>query len=360
MNCSSDAESHNAYPAFICPNQYEDRVEFGVRDATMCANSQIEIMRNQVNVGEQLDHYQIDGLLNHTPFASTFRATDLSTQQTVFLKVPHPDVESDPIFSDRFKREEEIGKLLHHAGLLEILSDGNQSRPYIVMRWFDGQPLRQVLVGTRKLSTERAEKIVLGICDVLDFIENRGIAHRDIRPENVLIDRNDEIKLINFGAASKTGARRITFANLAQSVGMSDYISPEELRGKRGDARSDIYALGVVLYEMLTGRTPFQGMDPFSRLGKDPSPPRDLEPSVSAQLQEVIYRALEEEPRKRYAYAHELAHDLRHLDEVKTTARESQDVKRYRTLRAKKFLVYTALALPPVVIFALLLFFARR
>lgn len=317
-------------------------------------------MRTPVNIGDQLDHYRIDDLLQQTPFASVFRGTDLQTQSAVLIKVPHPEAEADPVFADRFKREEEIGKSLQCPGLLSVLADEARSRPYIVMRWFDGQTLRQVLAAEKRLPSERAINITLGICDVLEFVENHGITHRDLRPENVLIGRNDEVKLINFGMAAKTGARRITFANLAQSVGFSDYFSPEELAGKRGDVRSDIYALGVVLYEMLTGRTPFQGMDPFSRIGKDPTPPRELDPAIPAQLQEVIYRALESEPRKRYANAREFAHDLRHLDQVSVSTRESRDQKRQREARSKKLLTYTALALVPVVIFALLLFFARH
>jgi eukaryotic-like serine/threonine-protein kinase len=160
------------------------------------------------------------------------------------------------------------------------------------------------------------EKIPLGICDVLEYVENHGVAHRDIRPENTLVGADDQVKLINFGTAAMLGARRITFANLAQSVGISDYISPEELSGKRGDARSGIFAVGVVLYEMLTGRTPFQGIDAFDRLEMHPRAVSEIEPSISPALQEVTLRALEPKPGDRYANAHQLATDLRHLDRV--------------------------------------------
>ena len=315
-------------------------------------------MRTHLNPGELLDHYRIDGVLTHTPVASIFRATDATTQQPVLIKVPQPDMETDPIFADRFRREEEIAKSLDHPGLLKAFHNGTQSRPYIVLQSFDGEPLRQVLLAQKKLLPARAAQIALALCDVLDYVENHGITHRDIRPENILAGADDQIKLINFGTAAMMGARRITFANLSQSVGASDYISPEELSGKRGDARSDIYAVGVVLYEMLTGRTPFQGVDPFDRIGMHPQAPSDIDSNISPQLQEVIYRALEPRPRDRYANAHGMATDLRHLDRVSVKNRlKSTDATRRPPNKA---LIYAAIALVPVAIFALLLYFAHH
>jgi len=315
-------------------------------------------MRTHVNPGELLDHYQIGEVLTHTPVASIFRATDVRTQQPVLIKIPQPDMETDPVFADRFKREEEIGRSLDHPGLLKTLSDGAQSRLYIVMQWFDGRLLRQVLMAEKKLPAARAGKIVLGLCDVLDYVENHGITHRDIRPENILVGDDDQIKLINFGTAGMIGARRITFAPLSQSVGASDYISPEELSGKRGDARSDIYSVGVVLYETLTGKTPFQGIDPFDRIGKHPQPPSEIASSISPQLQEVIYRALEPAPKDRYANARQMATDLQHLDRVSVKNRTTVPDKKRR--QSNRVLLYAAIALVPIAIFALLLYFAHR
>src|SRR5258708_18215110 len=124
----------------------------------------------------------------------------------------------------------------------------------MVIGWFDGQSLRQILAG-KKLSHERAVHLALNVCSALAYIQNHGIVHRDLRPENILVDVQDHIKLINFGVAAKTGARRITFTNLVQVVGVSDDICPEELDGKRCDARTDIYAIGVSLYELLPAST---------------------------------------------------------------------------------------------------------
>ncbi len=314
-------------------------------------------MRPHVIAGERVDQFQVEELVTSTPVASIFRAIDLRREQVVLIKFPNPDIETDPVLSDRFKREEEIGSSLSHPGLLKVVDHDGHSRPYIVSEWFDGQLLRQVLAANQKLTPERAVKIALNICDVLDYVENHGVFHRDLRPENIMVGANDTIKLINFGTAAMIGARRITFTNLAQAVGISDYIAPEELGGKRADARSDIYAVGVVLYEMLTGRTPFQGIDPFDRPGKKPEPPSQLAPTVSPQLQEVIYRCLETKPSERYANAHQLAHDLKHLDRVQVKKRGQSAGS---NLRSKRMFIYAGLALVPIVIFALLLLFARH
>ena len=180
-----------------------------------------------------------------------------------------------------------------------------------------------------------------------------------------MVDGDDRIKLIDFGIAGKEGSKRLTFAKLSQVMGTPDYISPEQVKGKRGDGRSDIYALGVMLYEMLTGKTPFQGPNPFAimndRLMNNPIPPREVNPEISPELQEVIYRALEREPQNRYSTANEFAWDLEHLDQVGVADRpELRDWKIRKTPLAKQILFYVAMALIPVVIFGLLLLIAKH
>ena len=167
---------------------------------------------------------------------------------------------------------------------------------------------------------ERAIKLVLRICQALEHIHSHGVIHRDLKPENIMVDEHDNIKIIDFGISANSGARRITFAKLTDTMGTPDYISPEQVKGGRGDARSDVYALGVMLYEMLTGTAPFTGDNPFAimndRLLNNPVPPRELNPEISPQLQEVLYRALERNPRNRYRSARDFAFDLEHLDQV--------------------------------------------
>ncbi|HXQ27181.1 MAG TPA: serine/threonine-protein kinase [Candidatus Acidoferrales bacterium] len=297
--------------------------------------------------------------------ASIFKGTDLRTGRTVAIKVPHPEIESDPVFFDRFKREEEIGKTLDHPGVMKVFADCDRGQIYMVMEWVDGRLLRQVLSEHRKLPPERAVKIALGICDALAYIHSHGIVHRDLKPENIMIDGEDRIKLIDFGIAGQAGARRLTFAKLSQVMGTPEYISPEQVKGKRGDARSDVYALGVMLYEMLTGKAPFLGPNPFAimndRLLNNPVPPREIDPSISPQLQEIIYRALEREPKNRYASAHEMALDLQHPENVGVAERpEMRDWKKRRTPWVRRVLFYIMLALIPVIVFGLMLLFVKR
>jgi serine/threonine protein kinase len=315
--------------------------------------------------GEQLDHYRIEALVARSGMASIFRATDMRTGREVAIKVPHPEMEADPVLYDRFQREAEIGEKLDHPGVMKVLANGDRSQIYMVMEWVNGRLLRQVLHDSGKLPLERATKIAVNIADALDYIHRKGVVHRDLKPENIMIDGDDQIKLIDFGIAGKEGARRLTFAKLSQVMGTPDYISPEQVKGKRGDGRSDIYALGVMLYEMLTGKTPFQGPNPFAimndRLMNNPIPPREVNPEISPEVQEVIYRALEREPQNRYSTANEFAWDLEHLDQVGVADRaELRDWKIRKTPLVKQILFYVAMALIPVVIFGLLLLIAKH
>jgi serine/threonine protein kinase len=315
--------------------------------------------------GDQLDHYRIEALVARSGMASIFRATDMRNGRQVAIKIPHPEMEADPVLFDRFRREGEIGEKLDHPGVMKVFPDNDRSRVYMVMEWVDGRLLRQVLHDSGKLPIDRAIKIAIAINDALDYIHRNGVVHRDLKPENIMLDGDDRIKLIDFGIAGKEGARRLTFAKLSQVMGTPDYISPEQVKGKRGDGRSDIYALGVMLYEMLTGKTPFTGPNPFAimndRLLNNPIPPRELNPEISPALQEVIYRALEREPQNRYSTANEFAWDLEHLDQVGVADRaELRNWKQRRTPWVRRALFYAAMALIPIVIFGLLIFVARH
>ena len=315
--------------------------------------------------GSQLDHYRMENLVARSGMASIYRATDLQNERPVAIKIPHPEVEADPLFYDRFKREEEIGKKLDHPGVMKVYGDDDRSRVYMVMEWVDGQLLRKILIEQKKLPIDRAIHITLGICAALEYIHSKGVVHRDLKPENIMVDSEDRVKLIDFGIAGSEGMRRLTFARLTAAMGTPDYISPEQVKSKRGDARSDVYALGVMLYEMLTGDVPFHGPNAFAimndRLLNNPVPPRELNPEISPQLQEIIYRALERNPANRYASAREMAHDLRDPSQVGVAERpELRDWKQRRSPRGRQILFYIFLAMIPIVIFGFLLFVATH
>jgi serine/threonine protein kinase len=315
--------------------------------------------------GDRLDDYELEGVVATSGMATVFRARDLKSGRQVAIKVPHPEMESDPVMFDRFRREEEIGTRIDHPGVMKVLANPDRSQVYMVMEWLDGRLLRQILNEEKKLPVERAVRLTLGIADAVEHVHTQGVVHRDLKPENIMVGAEDEIHLIDFGIAGSAGARRLTFAHFSQSMGTPDYISPEQVRGKRGDARSDVYALGVMLYEMLTGAVPFSGPNPFAvmndRLLNQPVPPRQLDAAITPQMQEILYRALEREPKNRYASAREMAFDLMHQDEVGVAARpEAERWEKRQSPERRRLLMYAALVLIPLVVFAVLLVVAQR
>jgi len=322
-------------------------------------------VEQMIEPGQMLDHYRIDRTIARSGMSVLFQATDMNDGRQVAIKVPHPEMESDPVLFERFKREQEIGQTLDHPGVVKTYDGEERSRIYMVIEWVDGRLLRAILNEERKLPIERAVQLTVSICDALDYMHKHGVVHRDLKPENIMVDAEDHIKLIDFGIAMKEDARRLTFTNMTATLGTPDYISPEQVKGQRGDQRSDIYALGVMLYEMLTGETPFSGPNPLAvmneRVLKDPTPARKLNPAISPELQEILYRALERDPRHRYATASEMAWDLEHQEQVGVEEGERRSALRGRNLPGgRKMLLYAGLTLVPVLLFALMLLLARR
>src|SRR5260370_22389054 len=190
--------------------------------------------------GDKLDHYVIENLVARSGMASIFRATDERTGRTVAIKIPHPEMEADPVFYDRFRREQEIGEKLDHPGVMKVFPHDDHSQFYMAMEWVDGRLLRQIMNQQKKLPQERAVKLALEIASALEYIHSHGVVHRDLKPENIMVDTNDHIKLIDFGIAANVGSRRLTFTKFSQTMGTPDYISPEQVKAKRVAARSDI------------------------------------------------------------------------------------------------------------------------
>lgn len=317
-----------------------------------------------LEAGATIDSYRIEAPVARSGMASIYRAVDTRNNRVVALKIPHPDMEADPILFDRFQRESAIGEKLDHPRIMRVFGDEKRSRIYMVMEWCEGRLLRDIL-NEGRIDPDRAIRIAVAVLEALEYIHQNGVVHRDLKPENIMVDSEDNVKLIDFGIAGDSAAKRLTYANLTAALGSPNYISPEQVKGKRGDGRSDIFAMGVILYEMLTGEVPFTGSSPMEvindRLLNYPKPPSVLEPSISPQLQEVIYRAIEREPGNRYAHAQEFVRDLQHLDQVGVEDRtELHEWEKRKSHGLRKILYFSGLALIPVAILLIMMLVAHH
>jgi serine/threonine-protein kinase len=253
--------------------------------------------------------------------------------------------ESDPGFYSRFQREQAIGKALKHPYILRMMDDDSikKSRPYIVMEYLEGQTLGHLMHTIRPMPEADALKIVSRICEALHYMHEHDVVHRDLKPDNIMICSDGSLRIMDFGIAKFEGARRLTFGGFTPAMGTPDYMAPEQVKGKRGDARTDIYSLGAILYEMVTGSVPFEGANPFiimnSRLSGDPVAPRTRNPNISPQVEEIILHAMARDPQDRYPNILEMKNDLDHPEAVQLTGRcdrlvvpnpMSGNLKRYR------------------------------
>jgi serine/threonine-protein kinase len=315
--------------------------------------------------GDTLDHYRLERTVARSGMSTLYQATDLRDGRVVAIKVPHAEMEADPVLVERFKREQQIGQELDHPGVVKTFNGEDRSQLYMVIEWVDGRLLRAILNEEKRLPVDRAVNLTLQICDALDTLHKHGVVHRDLKPENVMVDDEDRIKLIDFGIAMKEDARRLTFVGMNSTLGTPDYISPELVKGQRGDQRSDIYSLGAMFYEMLTGEPPYTGSNPLAvmneRLMHDPEPVRKRRPEVSPEIEEVLKRALEREPRNRYQTASEMAWELEHPEMVGVEDGGRRVVLGGVKLPGvRKMLLYAGLALVPILIFVLMVLMAKR
>lgn len=275
--------------------------------------------------GQTLDQYQLIDIIAHSGMATVFRARDTRHDRTVALKVPYLQYAADMVFHQRFIREENIGLSLDHPGIIKSYRPQERSRLYLVMEYVEGELLSARIQRERQLPIAMALDFALQMADVLVYLHDRNIVHRDLKPDNMMILPTGKIKLLDFGIAFDTSQRRITWSGLSQPVGTPNYMAPEQIKGQRGSVRTDIYSLGVILYEMLTGKVPFTGRNVYAALQakilKNPTPPRHLRRDISPQLEEIILHAIERNPRDRFPSALEFRKALANPGGVVVTHR---------------------------------------
>ena len=308
--------------------------------------------------------FEITDLVARSNMASIFKAKDRRTGQSVAIKIPLMALESDVAGFERFQREEEIGALLNHPEILKVIKvEEPKSRPYLVMEYLEGKTLAQVLSKRKRLSEGEAVAYAVRICDALEYLHVNRIAHRDLKPQNIMVCTDGSIRLFDFGIARVEKARRLTFVGLTPAMGTPDYISPEQVKGKRGDHRSDIYSLGAMLYEMTTGATPFEGESPYvvmnARVTGDPVAPRKVQMEMNPALEEIILHALERDPRQRYATAADMKKELDDLGSVTITNRD-QRLRAPQPWRSGKKRMWIAIVVIEVLIVVLALLYFRH
>jgi serine/threonine-protein kinase len=263
--------------------------------------------------------YELDGVIGRGGMAEVYRARDQRLDRIVAIKTLRSDLARDPTFQARFRREAQSAASLNHPSVVAVYDTGEDTMgdtliPYIVMEFVEGSTLRDLLRENRRLLPERALEIVDGILRALDYSHRGGIIHRDIKPANVMLTRGHEVKVMDFGIARAMADSSATMTQTAQVIGTAQYLSPEQARGERVDARSDLYSTGCVLYELLTGRPPFTGDSPvaiaYQHVREDPIPPSQVDPEIPRWCDDIVLKAMAKDPGARYQSATEFRADL--------------------------------------------------
>jgi serine/threonine protein kinase len=264
------------------------------------------------------ERYELGEVLGYGGMSEVHRGLDTRLGRDVAVKVLRADLARDPQFQMRFRREAQNAAALNHPAIVAVYDTGEVSGesgplPYIVMEYVDGQTLREIVKTTGPMSQQRVIEVMADVCAALDFSHRHSIIHRDVKPANIMINRAGAVKVMDFGIARALGEGQ-NVTQTAAEIGTAQYLSPEQARGEAVDARSDVYAAGCVLFELLTGDPPFTGDTPvavaYQHVREDPRHPSELNPSVPAALDAVVLKALSKNPLNRYQSAAEMRSDL--------------------------------------------------
>jgi eukaryotic-like serine/threonine-protein kinase len=263
--------------------------------------------------------YELDGIVGRGGMAEVFRARDIRLDRIVAVKTLRDDLARDQTFQARFRREAQSAASLNHPSIVAVYDTGEDMVgptpvPYIVMEYVDGRTLRDLLREDRRLLPERAMEITDGVLHALDYSHRNGIVHRDIKPGNVMLTRAGDVKVMDFGIARAVSDTQATMTQTAQVIGTAQYLSPEQARGERVDARSDLYSTGCLLYELLTGRPPFTGDSPvaiaYQHVRENPIPPSRVDPEIPGWADAIVLKAMAKDPADRYQSAGEMRQDI--------------------------------------------------
>jgi len=235
-----------------------------------------------------------------------YRALDLINHREVVIKIPDQSMLGDPAQFERFQRELEVMRTLDHPTILKGLGSGKYNRiPYLATEFVDGQSLRTLIESSAPLPSEQAVALIRKIADGMAYCHKNNVIHRDLKPENILITTDGQPVIMDFGLALTKDAHRVTYSNLSATMGTPDYMAPEQIEGQRGDQRTDVYALGTILYEMLAGKTPFTGENSMAVMAQhlNGTAPRldQVNPSIPVQLAAIVATCLARKPEDRYA-----------------------------------------------------------
>ena len=274
-----------------------------------------------LQIGDQFDHFQIRGHIAHGGMSDIYRAYDLLSGTEVALKIPDRTTIGDPAAYERFQRELEVMQTLHHPAIQRGLGSGQyDNTPYLVTELVDGESLRDLIKRKAPLPPEEAVQLIRKIAEGMAHCHDNGIIHRDLKPENILIRPDGQTVLLDFGLALTRNSHRVTYANLSSAAGTPDYMAPEQIEGHRGDARTDLYAIGTILFELLSGRTPYSGDNALAVMAqhlRGGIPRLDREqPAVSPQLAAVVVKSLQRRAEDRYADLHAMVRALDNPEEV--------------------------------------------